>query len=133
MIKKKKQYNTDLINTVVGKDAHFKGDIHTHQSVRIEGSFEGGEINSQGEVFVGLGSKVKANIIAKRVLIVGEVIGNIETTAGLRIGPTGQVYGDLTGDQLIIEEGAVFKGKVNMDVVSSRKLVDSHLTLAKAS
>ena len=38
---------------------------------------------------------------------------------------TGQVYGDLTGDQLIIEEGAVFKGKVNMDVVSSRKIVDS--------
>ena len=86
MIKKKKQYNTDLINTVVGKDAHFKGDIHTHQSFVLKAVLSG-EINSQGEVFVGLGSNVKANIIAKRVLVLGEVIGNIETTAGLRIGP----------------------------------------------
>ena len=99
----------------------------------MEFIFEGGEINSQGEVFVGLDSKVKANILAKRVIISGEVIGNIEATAGLRICNTGKVYGDLTGDQLIIEEGAIYKGKVNMDIASSRKDFEGKLKLAKAS
>lgn len=131
-MRKRKAYNNELINTVVGKDAEFKGNINTQQSVRIEGSFEGGEINSQGEVFIGYESKVKANIIAKKVLIEGEVIGDIEATCGLRISNTGKVYGNLTGDQLIIEEGAVYKGKVNMDIKSSRQY-ESNLQLAKAS
>lgn len=128
---RKSKYNTDLVNTIVGEDCEFKGSIHSQQSVRLEGHLEG-EINSQGEVFIGVKSKVKANIIAKRVIISGEVIGNIEALNGLEIRKTGRVYGDITGNRLIIEEGAIYKGKVNMDVISSKNLYEGKLELVRA-
>ena len=132
MIKKQKPFNNELVTTVIGEDAAFKGTIHTQRSVRIEGNFEG-EINSQGEIFVGEKSKVKANIFGKKVIIAGEVIGNIECTGGLKITQTGKVYGDITGDQLIVDEGAIYKGKVNMDLISSQNPYEGNLQLAQTS
>ena len=114
----KKRYKNEIVNTIIGEDSHFKGSLNTQKSVRIEGSFEG-EINSQGEIFIGEHSKVKANIFGKTIIIAGEIVGNVEAASGLKITKTGKVYGDITGDQLIIDEGAIYKGNVNMDIISS--------------
>jgi len=119
MMLQRNKFKNELVNTVIGEDSSFKGVLHTQRSLRIEGSFEG-EINAQGEVFIGENSKVKANIFGRRVEVSGEVMGNIEASAGLHISKTGKVYGDLTGDQLLIEEGAIYKGRVNMDVITSK-------------
>jgi cytoskeletal protein CcmA (bactofilin family) len=118
-----KKYKNEMINTLIGEDSNFKGTVHSQRSVRIEGALEG-EINSQGEVFIGQNSKVTANIFGKKVIIAGEVKGNIEAIGGLQICKTGKVYGDITGDQLIIEEGAIYRGKVNMDVISSKNVYE---------
>ena len=125
-----KRFKNELINTIIGEESHFTGSLHTQRSVRIEGSFEG-DINAQGEVFVGHQSKVKANIVGKSVVIAGEVNGNVEAINGLRICNTGRVYGDISGDHLIVEEGAIYKGRVNMDVISSKNIYegDHQLTL----
>lgn len=114
-----KKYENTLVSTLIAEDCHIKGTIHSQQSIRIDGSFEG-EINSQGEIVVGEKGKVKATLIAKTVIIAGEVTGNIEAIKGLYIRKTGKVYGDVSGDQLFVEEGGLYRGKVNMDVVSSR-------------
>ena len=131
--KKIKRVNNELINTIIGEDCHFQGNLNTQRSLRIEGHFEGGDINAQGDVYIGERSKVKANIFAKRVIVAGEVIGNIESTSGLHITRTGKVYGDIKGDQLLIDEGAIYKGKVNMDVISAKNVYEGAFTLAKAS
>jgi cytoskeletal protein CcmA (bactofilin family) len=125
-----KRYKSEIVNTIVGEDASFKGVIHSQQSVRIEGSMEG-EINSQGEVYIGHNSKVKANVFGKRVIIAGEVAGSVEAISGLHICSTGKVYGDITGDQLIVEEGAIYKGKVNMDIISSKNAYEGNMKLAQ--
>ena len=114
-----KRFKNELVNTIIGSESEFRGVINTQRSIRIEGSLEG-EINCQGEVFIGEKSKIKANIFGKKVYIAGEVIGNIETVSGLEIAKTGRVYGDISGDHLIIEEGGIYKGKVNMDIISSK-------------
>ena len=131
MLNQKKKYNTDLINTVLGEDASFKGVLHSQRSIRIDGSFEG-EINSQGEVFIGQESSVKANIFSKTVVVAGEVIGNIESIKSLHILKTGKVYGDISGDQLTIDEGGIYKGKVNMDIISSKNTYEGNVSLTKA-
>lgn len=133
MVNKHKPVNNELITTILGEDCNFQGTIHTQRSLRIEGRFEGGEINAQGDVIIGEKSIVKATIFAKRVIVSGEVIGNIETTNGLQITSTGKVYGDLKGDQLLIEEGAIYKGKVNMDVITSKNVYEGGFSLKKAS
>ncbi|MFT5171309.1 MAG: cytoskeletal protein CcmA (bactofilin family) [Candidatus Marinamargulisbacteria bacterium] len=128
--KTRKKFNSDIVNTVVGEEAQFVGKLDTQRSIKIEGGLEG-EINSQGDVYIGENSRVKANIIGKNVIVAGEVIGNIETLKGLHIARTGRVYGDISGDHLIIEEGAIYKGKVNMDVISSKNAYEGSIELNK--
>ena len=125
-----KKFNTDIVNTVVGEEAQFNGKLHTQCSIRIEGGLEG-EINCQGDVYIGENSTVKANIMGKNIIVAGEVVGNIETLKGLHITRTGRVYGDISGDHLTIEEGAIYKGKVNMDVISSKNDYEGAVELTK--
>ena len=119
MLNSKKPFNNQLINTIIGEESSITGVLHSQRSIRIEGQLEG-EIHSQGEVYIGEHSKVKANIIGKSVIVAGEVIGNIEALKGLHIRKTGKVYGDISGDHLLIEEGGIYRGKVNMDIISSK-------------
>ena len=130
MIGPKKKYNTNITNTVVGAESSFKGVLHSQRSIRIDGTLDG-EINSQGDVFIGPGSCVKANIFAKTVIVAGEVIGNIEAIKCLFILKTGKVYGDISGDQLTIDEGGIYKGKVNMDIISSKNAYEGQVKLVK--
>lgn len=133
MKRRQKAVNSELISTIIGEDCEFRGSINTQRSIRIEGTLEEGNIISHGEVYIGEKSRVKGNIVATRIVVAGEVIGNIETTNGLHIKNTGKVYGDIKGDQLLIEEGAIYKGKVNMDVIASKSIYEGSFTLAKVS
>jgi cytoskeletal protein CcmA (bactofilin family) len=128
MTQQQKKFNSNIVNTVIGEESSIKGAIHSQRSIRIEGSLEG-EINSQGEVFISEKSQVKANIFGKDVIIAGEVIGNIEAIKSLTICKTGKVYGNITGDQLSIEEGGIYKGKVNMDVISAKNPYEGDVEL----
>ena len=127
----KQSYNTDLINTIIGEESEVKGTLHSQGSIRIEGNFEG-EVISQGEVYLGANSHVKANVFGQKVIIAGEVHGNVEAVKGLKITKTGKVYGDITGDRLIVEEGGIYKGKVNMDIISSKNLYEGKFELINA-
>ena len=126
----KKKFNTEIVNTVIGEETSVKGVLHTQRSIRIEGTFEG-EVNSQGEIFIGQNSTVNAQVFGKDVVVAGEVVGNIEARKSLHILKTGRVYGDISGDQLKIEEGGIYKGKVNMDVISSKNAYEGKVTLTK--
>lgn len=122
----------EIVNTMIGKETHFIGTLHSQGSIHIEGCFEG-EINAQGEVFIGEKSKVKANITAQRAVVAGELIGDIEVVKGLEITKTGRVYGNISGDRFIIEEGAIYKGKVNMDVISSKNMYEGTVEFIKSA
>ena len=70
----KNGFKADLVNTLVGEESEFKGTIHSQGSIRIEGSLDG-ELISQGEVYIGEKSKVKADVFGRTVIIAGEVRG----------------------------------------------------------
>ena len=114
-------FEEGAVDTLIGEQAKIEGTLHSQGSIRIEGRIKG-EINAQGEVLVGEKSHIEASIFARRVIVAGEVKGNIEVVNGLEIVSTGKVYGDITGDRLTIEEGAVYKGNVNMDIIAPKKL-----------
>ena len=128
----KNGFKSDLVNTLVGEESEFKGTIHSQGSIRIEGSLDG-EVISQGEVYIGENSKVKADVFGRTVIIAGEVTGKVEAIQGLKICSTGKVYGDIAGDRLIIEEGGVYKGKVNMDVISSKNLYEGKFEIVQSN
>ena len=119
----KNNFNADSVNMIIGPESNIKGNLHSQGSIRIDGTVTG-EIVSQGEVFIGETSVCNASINANRIVIAGQVLGNVEATKGIKICATGKVEGNITGDRLIVEEGGIYKGQVNMDVISSRNLYE---------
>jgi cytoskeletal protein CcmA (bactofilin family) len=114
----------DTIQTIVGMDSLLSGVIHAGGSIRLEGAYSG-EINSQGTVFVGLKSSVKGNIHAMRVVVAGDVQGDIDVVESIDILSTGKISGDIRGKKLTIDEGATFQGNVNMDLITPAKVQKS--------
>jgi cytoskeletal protein CcmA (bactofilin family) len=100
------------IETIIGPNAHFRGDIQSDGGVRVDGIFEG-SIDITGNLVIGEGAKVIADIDANNISISGAVKGNI---AGNRVEilDTGRVWGDLTINSLLLNEGAYLRGKTTM-------------------
>jgi cytoskeletal protein CcmA (bactofilin family) len=91
-----------------------KGDLSGSEDLVISGQFEG-TVNIQGYCLtIGPEGKVKAEIQAARVVIYGSVVGNISVHERVEIYKTGHVVGDLLAPGISIEDGAYFKGKIEI-------------------
>lgn len=108
------------INSIIGDDTQIKGEIITKGSIRMGGEFEG-KIQAYGDVLVGEGSKVTGTISGAKIIVSGDVNGNIFASSGLEITKKGKVFGDIVSDKLIVDEGAIYKGKATLESSSSKK------------
>lgn len=104
----------DKVDTLIGKDTVFQGQINATGTVRVDGEFRG-EIKAKGDLVVGESGKIEANIEARNVLVGGIIKGNIIALGKVDIAPTGKLYGDMKVRNLMIEEGAIFKGNCIME------------------
>ncbi|HEY67100.1 MAG: hypothetical protein DRI79_01495 [Chloroflexi bacterium] len=100
------------IETIIGPNAYIRGDIQSDGGVRIDGIFEG-TIDIIGNLVIGEGAKVIADIKANNISISGAVKGNI-TGNRVEILETGRVWGDLTINSLLLNEGAYLRGQTMM-------------------
>jgi cytoskeletal protein CcmA (bactofilin family) len=100
------------IETVIGPNASFRGTMQSDGGVRIQGVFEG-TIETTGNLVVDEGAKVIANITAHNVAISGAVKGDVSANR-VEITKTGRVWGDLTVNSFLLDEGAFVRGQVNM-------------------
>ena len=100
--------------TLLGRTLVIKGDISGSEDLVIAGKFEG-TLNVQGQcVTVGPEGTVKADIQAARVVIHGSVHGNITVRDRVEIHKSGHVVGDMVAPGISIEDGAYFKGKIEI-------------------
>ena len=97
----------------IGQGVVVEGRIISSQDLRIEGSVEGTIEVGDHVLIVGATAAVKANLVAKSILISGTVIGNITATDRLDLQATGSVEGDISSPRLVMVEGAVVKGRVD--------------------
>ena len=100
------------IETIIGPNAHFRGDVQADGGVRIEGIFEG-SIDITGNLVIGEGAKLIAQINANNISVSGAVKGNI-TGNRVEILETGRGWGDLTINSLLLNEGAYLRGQTTM-------------------
>lgn len=100
------------IETVIGPNAHFRGDLISEGGIRIDGIFEG-NIETTGNLVIGESAKVIAEIRANNISISGAVKGNISGNR-VEILETGRVWGDLTVNSLLLNEGAYLRGQTTM-------------------
>ena len=89
------------------------GDIDVSANLVVHGKING-NITSTQTINTAKGSKIKGNIIAKNVMISGEVCGDIEVSDKIVLGQNAHLFGNLKASILVIEEGAKFDGMSNM-------------------
>jgi cytoskeletal protein CcmA (bactofilin family) len=100
------------IETIIGPNAYFRGDIQSDGGVRIDGVFEG-TVDITGNLVIGEGAKIVADVSANNISISGAIKGNI-TGNRVEILETGRVWGDLTINSLLLNEGAYLRGQTMM-------------------
>jgi cytoskeletal protein CcmA (bactofilin family) len=100
------------IETIVGPNAYFRGEIQSDGGVRIDGIFEG-DLDITGNLVIGEGAKIVAEIKANNISISGAIKGNISGNR-VEILETGRVWGDLTINSLLLNEGAYLRGQTTM-------------------
>jgi cytoskeletal protein CcmA (bactofilin family) len=99
----------------LGSSLHVKGDITGTEDLLIDGSVEGLIQLDERKLTVGTTAKVTADISARDVVVYGYVKGNIRAKGRVEIKKDGSVIGNLTTAQIMIEDGADFKGSIEID------------------
>lgn len=108
----KSQNERDVVN--IGKSVVIKGELNGSEDLTIEGHVEG-KIELRDHVLtIGPNGKIKAELFAKSVVVLGEVVGNVSATEKVDIRENGSVEGDITAPRVAIAEGAHFRGSVDM-------------------
>src|SRR5262245_58741442 len=102
----------DVVN--IGKSVVIKGELNGSEDLTIEGHVEG-KIELKDHVLtIGPNGRIKAQVLAKSVIVLGEVNGNVTATEKVDIRDGGSVDGDIISPRVAIAEGAHFRGTVDM-------------------
>jgi cytoskeletal protein CcmA (bactofilin family) len=99
----------------LGSSLHVKGDISGTEDLLIDGSVEGLIQLDGRKLTVGATAKLMADINARDVVVYGSVKGNVRAKGRIEIKKDGSLIGNLTTAQIMIEDGADFKGSIEID------------------
>jgi cytoskeletal protein CcmA (bactofilin family) len=98
----------------IGKSLVIKGEVTGSESLYIDGRVEG-SINLPGNrVTVGRNGVVNANIVAREIVVIGKVRGNLQASDRVDIRNEGSLTGDVIAQRISIEDGAFFKGGIDI-------------------
>jgi cytoskeletal protein CcmA (bactofilin family) len=105
----------DRATARLGASLQVKGEITGNEDLLIDGTVEGLVQLDERKLTVGANAKVTADIIAREVVVYGTVKGNLRAKDRIEIKKDGSVIGDLTTSRISIEDGAYFKGSIEID------------------
>ena len=103
----------DQINAFLGRETEFEGRLSFAGTVRIDGRFQG-EIDSDGTLVVGETAVLECDVRCARILISGEIHGNIFSQERIEIHTPGKVFGNMQAPVVVMGEGVVFEGYCRM-------------------
>ena len=98
----------------IGKSLKVKGEISGNEDLYIDGEIEGTVELEQNSLTVGPNGKVHADVTARSITILGRVQGNVRAGERIEIRKTGSLEGDLVTARIVIEDGAVFRGSIDI-------------------
>jgi cytoskeletal protein CcmA (bactofilin family) len=107
----------------ISQGLRIKGEVTGSEDLFLDGHFEGKVNLSSGSLTVGPNGDVKADIFAREVIVRGRVDGKIVGREKIQLWSTGNVAGDLQTERLVIEDGAVLRGRVEIE---TGKPIDKH-------
>jgi cytoskeletal protein CcmA (bactofilin family) len=102
-------------SAIIGPGIHINGDISGDENLVIEGRVDGKIRLGLHQIEIGQSGRVNADITAKVIKIAGEVRGDITGTEKVIILRSGNVHGNIVAPRMTLEDGAIFKGSIDMD------------------
>ena len=105
----------------IGKSLIIKGEVTGSEALYIDGRVEG-SINLAGNrVTIGRNGVVSANVVAREIVIIGKVRGNLNASDRVDIRNEGSLTGDVIAQRISIEDGAFFKGGIDIQKPNSNQ------------
>jgi cytoskeletal protein CcmA (bactofilin family) len=110
---KQRAESIDKVTTVIGPETRFEGTLTARSSIRVDGSVQG-KISTPGDLIVGEGGQVEADVEAGNLTVAGALSGTVEVKGRLEIKQGGALRGELKAEKVVMEEGAFFDGRCSM-------------------
>jgi cytoskeletal protein CcmA (bactofilin family) len=101
-------------SAVLGKSVIVKGEIHGREDLTIDGEVEGTIELQEHRLTIGANAKVSATVKAREIVVLGTLQGNVETRDKVEIRKDAKLVGDIRTARIVIEDGAYFKGTVDI-------------------
>jgi cytoskeletal protein CcmA (bactofilin family) len=115
----------------IGKSLSIKGELSGSEDIYIDGQVEGSVQLGEGSLTVGATGRVHADIVARNVTIGGTLDGNIQAAERTELRRTAVVNGDVQTRRIAIEEGAYFKGR--LEILMDTKVQPGSAPAARAA
>jgi len=109
-----------------------KGEIYSREELFVDGEIQG-SIELAHRLTVGPNGKVRANVKAKEVVVHGSIHGNVQSAEKIIIREKGSLVGDITTAGIVIEDGAYFKGSIDIVRADANKKTNPEPVIASAS
>lgn len=109
--------------SVIGPTMVFRGELSADEDLIIEGQLEGSITHHKKHLTVGRQGRVHADIHASSVIILGKLVGDIHSEGMVSLAKGSNVQGNIYCARIVMEDGARFKGKIDMGQSGKVKLV----------
>lgn len=103
----------------IGQSIVFKGELTGDEDLEIDGQVDGDVNLTNHALTIGANGRLKAEVNAKTIIVIGQVKGNLIATERIEVQATGVVEGDLRAPRLNVQEGAVLSGAIDMSGAAS--------------
>ena len=124
---------TSSENTVIGEKISIEGNIRGDEHLVIEGSMKGNVEMEKHNFTVGSKGRVEGEINAQNVKISGQMVGNIKTQGKVEITKEADFVGDIHAMSISVEDGAYFKGSIELNKEPHRKTAMAEKSIASAT
>lgn len=101
--------------SVIAAGIKVTGEISGTENILVEGRVDGRISLAGNDVTIGRTGQVKADVTAKTIRVAGEVSGDLIARERVVISGTGNVHGNVAAPRVVLEDGAIFKGSIDMD------------------
>ena len=115
----------------IGKSVQIKGELTGSEDLYLDGSIEGTVDLRDHSLIIGPNGKIKAGITARDLVVHGRVEGNVTATGRVELRKSCTLIGDVSTQRIVIEDGAFFKGAI--DIKEKTESVEARKPLASAT
>ncbi len=120
-------------SAALGKNVTVKGQIFAREDLTIDGEVEGTVECHEHRLTIGPNARVQAGLKAREIIIHGSIHGNVDATDKIDIKKEAKLVGDIKTSRIVIEDGAYFKGSIDISKPAAAKGAQPAVTVVPSS